>query len=69
MHPRQKRVATVVEALKRRGFTTVPDLAKDLGISTRVTFRHIAQAREDGFTIDSSTGAGGGIRLNKKHMR
>jgi len=54
----------LVRLLRRRGSTTVAHLTESLGISRRTALRDIADLREQGFVIRSTSGPGGGIYLD-----
>jgi predicted DNA-binding transcriptional regulator YafY len=43
---------------------TVPELARELGVSERTIFRDLNAIRARGFTVDGSAGRGGGIALD-----
>jgi predicted DNA-binding transcriptional regulator YafY len=49
--------------LAQRDYTTVADLAKDIGVSTRTLHRDLALLREMGVPIEGDRGSGGGLRL------
>ena len=49
--------------LAERGYTTVADLAEELGVSTRTVHRDLALLREMGVPVEGDRGAGGGLRL------
>jgi len=49
--------------LAEREYTTVADLADDLGISTRTLHRDLALLREMGVPVEGDRGTGGGLRL------
>jgi predicted DNA-binding transcriptional regulator YafY len=56
-----------LEALKallaERDYTTVADLAEELGVSTRTLHRDLALLREMGVPVEGDRGIGGGLRL------
>lgn len=54
----------LIRLLRRRGSTTVADLTESLGISRRTALRDIADLREQGFLIRTTSGPGGGIYLD-----
>jgi len=49
--------------LAGRDFTTVGELAADLGVSVRTLHRDLALLREAGVPVDSDRGRGGGVSL------
>jgi predicted DNA-binding transcriptional regulator YafY len=49
--------------LAEREYTTVADLAEDLGVSTRTLHRDLALLREMGVPVEGDRGTGGGLRL------
>ncbi len=49
--------------LQRRRAATVPELARELGVSTRTAHRNVAALRAAGVPIWSEPGRGGGVRL------
>jgi predicted DNA-binding transcriptional regulator YafY len=54
----------IVRLLRRRGTTTVRDLAAAVGASRRTLLRDIAALRDQGFVIHSECGRGGGLQLD-----
>jgi predicted DNA-binding transcriptional regulator YafY len=56
-----------LEALKamlaERDYTTVADLADELGVSSRTLHRDLATLREMGVPVEGDRGTGGGLRL------
>ena len=49
--------------LQRRRAATVPELARELGISERTAYRDVAALREAGVPVWTETGRHGGVRL------
>ena len=49
--------------LAERDYTTVTDLADELGVSTRTLHRDLALLREMGVPVEGDRGTGGGLRL------
>jgi predicted DNA-binding transcriptional regulator YafY len=49
--------------LAEREYTTVADLAEELGVSTRTLHRDLALLRDMGVPVEGDRGAGGGVRL------
>jgi predicted DNA-binding transcriptional regulator YafY len=49
--------------LAERDFTTVADLAHELGVSARTLHRDLAFLRDHGMPVDGDRGRGGGLRL------
>ena len=54
----------LIRLLRRRGSTTVAYLTDSLQISRRTVLRDIAELREQGFVIHTSSGPGGGVYLD-----
>lgn len=54
----------LVRLLRRRGSTTVACLTESLEISRRTALRDIADLREQGFVIRTTSGPGGGVYLD-----
>jgi predicted DNA-binding transcriptional regulator YafY len=54
----------IVRILRRKGMTTVDELAEDVGASRRTILRDIAALRGEGFVIHAEPGRGGGLRLD-----
>lgn len=50
--------------LLHRGSTTVPAVARTLGVSERTVYRDIAGLRDAGHDIQATPGPGGGVRLD-----
>lgn len=50
--------------LRRREQATVPELARELGVSERTIFRDLNAIRERGFGVDGCAGRGGGVALD-----
>ena len=49
--------------LAERDYTTVGDLAEELGVSTRTLHRDLSLLREMGVPVEGDRGTGGGLRL------
>ncbi len=54
----------IVRSLRRRGTTTVAELALEVGASRRTVLRDIGVLRDQGFVIHSEPGRGGGVQLD-----
>jgi predicted DNA-binding transcriptional regulator YafY len=54
----------LARALRRKGATTIGDLAGEVGASRRTILRDIAALRDQGYVIHSESGRGGGLRLD-----
>ncbi len=54
----------LIRMLRRRGTSTVADLAKTLDVSRRTILRDLSALREQDFIIRTSAGPGGGIYLD-----
>ncbi|MCJ8333401.1 MAG: HTH domain-containing protein, partial [Epibacterium sp.] len=59
----------ILRNLRRRGTTTVQELAQDVGVSRRTILRDIGALRDDGFVIHSDVGRGGGLQLDPQSMQ
>jgi predicted transcriptional regulator len=51
--------------LAERDYTTVADLAEELGVSTRTLHRDLALLREMGVPVEGDRGSGGGLHLER----
>ncbi len=51
--------------LRARESATIRELARDLGVSTRTVIRDLATLREHGVPIETESGPGGGVRLER----
>ena len=54
----------IVRSLRRNGTSTVDELAQEVGASRRTVLRDISALRDEGFTIHSDVGRGGGLQLD-----
>ncbi len=54
----------LIRMLRRRGSTTVANMTESLNVSRRTILRDIAELREQGFVIRSTSGPGGGVYLD-----
>jgi len=61
--PTTQRVLTLLDLLQRRTTWTGPELAEELGVTTRCVRRDVDRLRELGYPVDSERGAAGGYRL------
>ena len=59
---RTERIMRLLDLLRGREEVRVADLAAALGVSARTLHRDLATLREQGMTIASDTGPGGGVR-------
>jgi predicted DNA-binding transcriptional regulator YafY len=59
----------ILRILRRRGTTTVDDLADGIGASRRTVLRDIGALRDQGFVIHSESGRGGGLRLDPESLQ
>ena len=59
----------IVRILRRNGTSTVNDLARAVGASRRTVLRDIVALRDQGFTIHSESGRGGGLQLDPDSMQ
>ena len=62
---RLKRLENVVAQLKDDEFSTIGEIAEDLGVSIRTVSRDIQVLKSQGLPIESDRGRGGGVRLNR----
>jgi predicted DNA-binding transcriptional regulator YafY len=60
---RADRLLGLADLLRSLGETTVPTLARELGVSRRTVLRDLASLRERGMPITGDPGPGGGVRL------
>ncbi len=58
----------LIRLLRRRGSSTVAYLTNSLQVSRRTVLRDIAELRQQGFDISSSSGPGGGLFLDPKSV-
>ena len=59
----------IIRSLRRKGVSTVDELAKEVGISRRTILRDICALRDQGFTIYSEPGRGGGLQLDPQSVQ
>lgn len=59
----------LIRSLRRRGTSTIDDLASELGASRRTILRDIAALREEGFVLHSESGRGGGVQLDPQSLQ
>ena len=62
-----QRLDTLVSLLRNQDNETVLQLAATLGVSQRTLMRDLSLLREKGYPIESDTGRGGGVRLNRHY--
>ena len=62
--PRAERLLELADFLRRRGSTTIDEIARELAISARTAFRDVATLRARGLPILGDSGPGGGVRLD-----
>ncbi len=60
---------TIIRSLRRNGTTTVADLATEAHVSRRTILRDISALRDEGFTIHSEPGRGGGLQLDPQSVQ
>lgn len=61
---RTERRSRLIGLLQSEDYWQTAELRDQLGISQRTLMRELAELRQAGYPIESSRGAGGGIRLN-----
>lgn len=61
--PTTQRVLGLLDLLQRRTVWTGPELAEELGVTTRSVRRDVDRLRDLGYPVESERGAGGGYRL------
>ena len=59
----------IIRSLRRKGVSTVDELAKEVGTSCRTILRDICALRDQGFTIYSEPGRGGGLQLDPQSVQ
>lgn len=59
----------IVRSLRRKGTSTIADLAKEVGASRRTLLRDISALRDEGFIIHSEPGPGGGLQLDLQSVQ
>lgn len=63
------RQSAIVRSLRRKGTSTVTELAEEVGVSKRTVLRDIGALRDEGFVIQSDPGRGGGLRLDPQSVQ
>ena len=63
------RLDAILRSLRRKGTTTIQDLADDVGASRRTILRDISALRDEGFVIHSDVGRGGGLQLDPQSIQ
>ncbi|MBO6539396.1 MAG: WYL domain-containing protein [Rhizobiaceae bacterium] len=59
----------IVRSLRRNGTMTVDNLADEVSASRRTILRDISALRDEGFSIHSESGRGGGLRLDPQSVQ
>lgn len=59
----------IVRSLRRKGASTVDELAAEAGVSRRTVLRDVGALREQGFVIHSESGRGGGLQLDPRSIQ
>ena len=59
----------IIRSLRRKGVSTVDELAKKVGTSRWTILRDICALRDQGFTIYSEPGRGGGLQLDPQSVQ
>lgn len=65
----RQRQDVIVRSLRRRGLTSVDDLAAEAGASRRTVLRDICALRDQGYVIHSEPGRGGGLQLDPQSVQ
>lgn len=65
----RQRQDAIVRSLRRRGLTSIGELAADAGASRRTVLRDICALRDQGFVIHSEPGRGGGLQLEPQSVQ
>lgn len=65
----RQRQDIIVRSLRRRGLTSVDDLATEAGASRRTVLRDISALRDQGYVIHSEPGRGGGLQLDPQSVQ
>ncbi|SDS82900.1 helix-turn-helix transcriptional regulator [Microlunatus soli] len=60
---RSSRLLALLMAIQRRGHSTAPRLAAELGVSVRTIYRDLAALQDAGVPLWTAAGPGGGVRL------
>jgi predicted DNA-binding transcriptional regulator YafY len=58
------RQESLVRLMRRRGHTTVDDLANELSVSRRTVLRDLGALRDRGFVVQAESGPGGGVSID-----
>ncbi len=59
----------IVRSLRRKGTSTIEELAEEVGASRRTVLRDISALRDEGFVISSEPGRGGGLQLDPHSLQ
>lgn len=59
----------IIRSLRRTGWATVAELARDSGVSRRTILRDIGSLRDQGFVIHAEAGRGGGLQLDPQSVQ
>ncbi len=59
----------IVRSLRRNGTSTVDAIAQEVGASRRTVLRDISALRDEGYTIHSDVGRGGGLQLDPQSVQ
>ncbi len=63
------RQEAILRSLRRKGTSTIADLAQEVGVSRRTVLRDISVLRNEGFVIHSEAGRGGGLQLDPQSVQ
>lgn len=59
----------IVRSLRRKGTSTIAELAGEIGASRRTVLRDISALRDEGFVIHAEPGPGGGLQLDPQSVQ
>jgi predicted DNA-binding transcriptional regulator YafY len=65
----RQRQDAIVRSLRRKGTTTITELAQEVGTSRRTVLRDLTALRDEGFVIYSEPGRGGGLQLDPHSLQ
>jgi predicted DNA-binding transcriptional regulator YafY len=65
----RQRQDEIVRCLRRKGTTTIAELAEEIGTSRRTVLRDLTALRDEGLVIHSESGRGGGLQLDPRSVQ